>query len=382
MKIGRAASTFVICGLTAGIAHLAAQDAAPSTLHVTITSPDDDAYVSGPIQLRAVVDPAGSAVGVTFFVDGRQVCRTAKPPYECDWDAGDVIAKHQIRVVAAGGGARSVATIATKGAGFVESVDVELVHVTASVRGPKNRYVRGLPKTAFRVSEDGQPQTISHFLSEGVPLDLVLAIDVSSSMTAAMPKVKEAVKQFLAALGPQDRVTVLGFNDNIFTLTRKASDPADRARAVDRLAPWGATALYDVIIAGVDLLGREAGRKAFVVFTDGEDQGSHAPIIDAEHRLETSGVSLYMIGQGRGVQIDGLKKVMTRLSGATGGRALVNENLHQAFADILDELSNQYLIGYSPTNTRHDGTLRHLKVEVDGHYEVRAREVYRAQAGK
>ena len=73
-------------------------------------------------------------------------------------------------------------------------------------------------------------------------------------------------------------MTLLGFNDTIFTLTRKTTDPAERVRAVDRLAPWGATALYDVILRGIDMLGRQIGRKALVVFTDGEDQGSHVAL--------------------------------------------------------------------------------------------------------
>jgi Ca-activated chloride channel family protein len=362
---------------------LAAQ--APAAVRVKITAPEDDSYISGPTLLKADIDPAGDATAVTFFADGRQVCRLSKAPFECEWDAGAAIAEHQIRVVvSAAGGVRVVDTIATKGAGFAESVDVDLVHVTASVVDGK-KYLRGLPRTAFRVFEDGQPQAITHFASEGVPLDLVLAIDVSSSMTESMPKVKTTVKEFLGAISPKDQVTVLGFNDSIFTLTRKSSDPATRLRAVDRLAPWGATALYDTVIAGVDLLGRETGRKAILVFTDGEDQGSHAAISDAERKLESSGVTLYMIGQGRGIRMEPLKKTMNRLAGASGGRAFVTEkidDLRQAFGEVLDELSNQYLLGYTSTNPRRDGTLRKLKVEVDGHHQVRAREAYRAPGAR
>jgi VWFA-related protein len=218
-----------------------------------------------------------------------------------------------------------------------------------------------------------------------VPLDLILAVDVSSSMKQAIPKVKESVKEFLSALTPRDQVTLLGFNDTIFTLTRKSRDSAQRLRAVDHLAPWGATALYDVIIAGADMLGRETGRKAMLVFTDGEDQGSHASLLDAERRLQASDMTLFMVGQGRGVRAEPLKKIMNRLAVATGGRALMTEKvdeLRSAFADILRELSNQYLLGYTPTNGRHDGTLRRLKLDVDGHHEVRSREAYRAASPK
>ena len=218
-----------------------------------------------------------------------------------------------------------------------------------------------------------------------MPLEIVVAIDISGSMTPAMPKLKKAVKEFLADVPKQDLVTLLGFNDNIFTLTRKTSDPAERMKAVDRLASWGSTALYDVLLRGVEILGRQTGRKALVVFTDGEDQGSHATINDVERRLQSSDVTLYMIGQGRGVTMEPLKKIMERLSTPTGGRALSTDSaddLHAAFTDLLDELSNQYLLGYQSSNTRRDDAWRKIKVDVDGHHDVRARLGYRALAGK
>jgi VWFA-related protein len=122
-----------------------------------------------------------------------------------------------------------------------------------------------------------------------------------------------------------------------------------------------------------------------LVFSDGEDQGSHASLADVERRLEASDVSLYMIGEGRGVKLEALQKIMTRLASKTGGRSIVTEkvdDLRSAFTEILDELSHQYLLGYTSTNTSHDGALRHLKVEVDGRHQVRAREAYRAPERK
>ena len=351
-----------------------------------ILSPGDDAYVSGSTLLRARVDPPDAVVSLTFFVDGRQACALTRVPFECEWDAGATIAEHQVRAVAAmKGGARVVQTIRTKAVGYAERVDVDVVQVTVSVSDSRGRFVKGIPQDAFHVQEDGRPQAITHFASEDVPLELVAAIDISGSMAPAMPKVKTAVKEFLTEVPAQDRVTLLGFNDSIFTLTRKATDTTERMKAVDRLAPWGSTALYDVLLRGVDILGRQTGRKALVVFTDGEDQGSHATINDVERRMQSSDVTLYMIGQGRGVTMDSLKKVMERLSAPTGGRAIFTDSideLHTAFADLLDELSNQYLLGYQSSNNRRDDAWRRIRVEVDGHHEVRARQGYRALAGK
>jgi VWFA-related protein len=353
---------------------------------VKIVSPGDDAYVTGATLLRATIVPAEAVTGMTFFVDGRQVCALTAPPFECEWDAGATITAHQVRAVATlRGGSRVVQTVRTKSVGYVERVDVDVVQVTVTIADGHGKFVRNVPQSAFHVFEDGRPQAVSHFASEDVPLEVVAAIDISGSMAPAMPKVKTAVKEFLRDVPPEDQVTLLGFNDSIFTLTRKATDPAERIKAVDRLAPWGSTALYDVLLRGVEILGRQTGRKALVVFTDGEDQGSHATIHDVERRLQSSDVTLYMIGQGRGVTMEPLKRIMERLSVPTGGRALFTDSvdeLHVAFADLLDELSNQYLLGYQSTNSKRDDAWRKIKVDVDGHHDVRARQGYRALAGK
>jgi VWFA-related protein len=353
---------------------------------IHILSPDDGALISGPTVLRAHLEPVDAAVAVTFFVDGRQVCALTRQPWECDWDAGPVVAEHQVRAVATlSGSGRVVHTIRTKGIGYNERVDVDVVQVTVTVGDGRGRFIAGLPQAAFHVFEDGRPQAITHFAADGIPLELLVAIDISGSMAPAMVKLKQSVKEFLSEVPAQDQVTLLGFNDSIFTLARKSTVPADRVRAVDRLAPWGSTALYDVILRGVEMLGRQAGRKALIIFTDGEDQGSHATLADVERKLQASDITVYMIGQGRGVTLESLKRIMERVVAPTGGRALFTDNideLHGAFTDLLNELSNQYLLGYSPTNPRRDDAWRRIKVDVDGHHDVRARQGYRLTVSK
>ena len=348
---------------------------------LTIESPTGDMYISGATPLRAKTNPADAAMTVTFFVDGRQACALKAPPWECDWDAGARVAEHQVRAVATlRNGARLVQTVRTRTIGYTERVNVDVVQVTVTVSDGHGKFVPNIPRASFHVFEDNRIQEISHFASEDIPLELLVAIDISGSMGPSMGKLKAAVKEFLSDVPAQDQVTLLGFNDSIFTLTRKQTNLAERAKAVDRLASWGSTALYDVVLRGVEMLGRQVGRKALVIFTDGEDQGSHATLGDVERKLQSSDVTLYMIGQGRGVTMEPLKKVMERIANPTGGRALFTESideLHGAFGELLDELSNQYLIGYASTNPVHDNGWRRIRVEVDGHHEVRARQGYR-----
>ena len=360
--------------------------APPPGLELHIVSPEPDFYVSGTTLLKAEIRPAALATRVAqllFFVDGKQVCNVLDPiAAECTWDAGDDVKPHVFRVVAnLIGGGRLIASARTKGLEQVEKVNVEVVQVTAVV-SDNNRFVSGLPPTAFRLSEDGVPQVVSHFSSEGSPLEIVVAIDVSESMTANMPQLKNAVKKFLGALGPKDQVTLVAFNDNMFTLTRRETSIAQRTRAVDRLAPWGGTALYDVLVRGVQQLSRAAGRRVLVVFSDGDDRSSHATINAVEKAVRANDATLFMVALGRGVREAQLKSGIERLVNLSGGRALFvdrSDQLDQPFAEILEELSNQYMLGYESTNPRRDGRWRELKIEVPGTgYSVRARQGYRA----
>jgi VWFA-related protein len=355
----------------------------PASPRVQIVSPEPTAFISGPTTLQATVEPATGVTTVAFFVDGRQVCELGVPPFDCEWDAGRDVVAHQIRVVASlDGGGRVVRTIRTRGLQYADKVEVDAVQVTVTVTDNKGKFVPGIPQSSFRVFEDGKLQTLGYFASEDVPLELTVAVDISGSMGPVMPRLKRAVKNFLGSVPINNQVTLLGFNDSVFTLTRRATNNDDRMRAVDRLAPWGATALYDVIVRGVDMLGRQTGRRALVIFTDGEDQGSHVTIEDVERRLQASDVTLYMIGQGRGVTHDYLRRVMQRLTVPTGGRAFTTDSidaLQGAFEELLEELSNQYLLGYQPTYTFRDDTWHEIRVEIEGQpLNIRARQGYRA----
>jgi VWFA-related protein len=350
-----------------------------------IAAPTDGTYLSGPARLVAVIEPASAATSVsqvTFFADGRQVCSVARSPFQCDWDAGEGINEHQIRVVASlKDGRRLVATVRTRGLEYAEAVDVDVVQVTAVVTDGDGRFIRGLTEKDFKIWEDDKPQHISSFAAENIPLELVAAVDVSSSMTDALPQVKEAAKAFLAGLQPADQATVLGFNDNIFTLARRSTDQAARARAIDRLAPWGGTALYDVIIKSVDLLGRQSGRRSIVLFSDGDDQSSHAPLDAAVARTEGSDATIYAIGQGRAVRAADLQKLMKRIASVSGGRAFFTEDSHklsEIFEEILEDLRNQYLVSCPAPGNQRDGAWHRIRVEVaGGKYQVRARQGYR-----
>jgi Ca-activated chloride channel homolog len=155
---------------------------------------------------------------------------------------------------------------------------------------------------------------------------------------------------------------------------------------VDRLAPWGGTALYDAVLTAMGSVGKQPGRRALVVFTDGEDQSSVATLKRVQDRLETSDATVYTIGLGRSVRNATLSDLLERLSRVSGGRSFLIDNvdrLEGVYDEIVEELSNQYLLSYASTNEKRDGTWRKIEVDVQGGpYQVRHRQGYRAPGGR
>jgi VWFA-related protein len=357
----------------------------PAQGSARITSPEDGSYLMGAVRFTIAFEPLSIVPRVRevrWFANGRQVCATAVPPFSCEWDAGEMVNEHVIRAVATLDGARQlVANARTRAVEFAQSVDVDVVQVTAVVTDGSGRFVTGLKASDFKVYEDGREQAISSFAAENIPLELVTAIDVSSSMTRALPDVKRHAAGFLAQLRPADQVTVLGFNDKIFTLARRSTDQAVRARAIGRLAPWGGTALYDAIVHALGILGRQSGRRSLLVFSDGEDQSSHATVASVVQRAEASDATIYVIGQGRALKATALQQLMQRLAAGSGGRAFFTDQdtkLEAIFEDILADLRHQYVLAYPAPDSARNGEWHAIRVEIPGRgHTVRARLGYR-----
>ena len=351
-----------------------------------IEEPAPGRYVSGLITLRARVEPEGLPVlRIAFTADGHPVCAREAPPWECPWDAGTDVVAHHIRAVAVlTDGTRLVDSVRTEAAGFAPVVDVEVVQVAATVSDDKGRLVKGLGRAAFRVFEDGRPQEVTHFIGADAERELVVVVDMSGSMVSAMARCREAVKRFLATVRSVDHVTLLAFNGSVFTVSRREATPEARLRAVDRLRAWGSTALYDAVLRGLDILEKHRGRRALVLFTDGEDMGSHATVEDIQRRIEVSATPVYVVAQGRGMREAGLKGVLDRVAGVSGGRAFYTdrvEELEGVFSEIGEDIASQYLLAYAPAEVVRDGGWRTIRVEVAGtKYAVRARQGYRATA--
>jgi VWFA-related protein len=347
-----------------------------------ITSPQEGAVVSSELRLEAVIDPPVDVQTVRFSVNGRLVCTATRTPYGCMWNPGDVVRGHHVRVVAVlADGRQLVANVRTKDLGYAERVrtDAVLVPVIVTHRG---EFVRGLKAQDFEILEDGVPQPIASMVTEGAPLDLVLAIDISGSMEHALGDVKVAVKQLLSKLRPGDAATLIGFNDTTFIVAEREKDQRVREDAIELLSAWGGTALYDATVRTLDLVSREWGRKGVVIFSDGDDRHSLTTRDAALARVQSSDAMLYAIGYAGGASVPQLRTRLEGYARATGGRAFFpnqTRELDGVFDSIVSELANQYVLSYSSNNVKQDSTWRDIKVRIRrGDYDVRARQGYRA----
>jgi VWFA-related protein len=263
---------------------------------------------------------------------------------------------------------------------------IEVIAVAATVRDTDGRLVKGLPREAFEVYDDGQRQMVTQFTNERVPLSLGVLIDVSDSMFGQRIKdARAAVDRFLFdLLDASDEFFVLAFNHEPRFLTGWTTSPAAVRQALDQLRPWGGTAEYDAILAALPIFAkRTKPRASLLLITDGADTASDAKLRDVRSAMLQSDAFAFAIA------IDPPDRVAinTRVNAVAlkdvtdngGGRTEVARNAEElvtATASIAEELNNQYLIGYNAPH-KADGQFHGIRVAVrGGEYRVRARKGY------
>ena len=287
-------------------------------------------------------------------------------------------------------------------------VSTEVVNVYTVVEDKKKHLIPDLKKEDFELEGDGRPQEIRYFSREtDTPITMGIMVDTSPSQGKVLGIEQEEAKAFLhEVMRVKDLAFVLHFDVDVELLQDFTADQRLLAHAIDETVinggargvlpgPFptsdsgGATHLYDAVyLASNDLLKNEVGRKVLILLTDGEDQGSKVKLQTALEAAQKSDVINYSVaiidrsfywGHTMGFGGD---SVLKKLSDDTGGSVLeVNraKDTSAAFQQIARELRTQYLLGYTPTNTKHDGSYRKIRVQVNnGDYRVQARRGYYA----
>ena len=280
-------------------------------------------------------------------------------------------------------------------------VSVSLVDVFFTVKDKQGNLVPHLTRDDCTISEDKAPQTLKSFVAETQqPITLGILLDTSGSQQRVLPLEQDVGSQFLSrVLRQKDEAFLLSFDVDVDLLQDYTNSPRLLARAMGKAeintaggngaggipgagggtvptygTPKG-TLLYDAVyLASNEKMNQESGRKAMILLTDGEDEGSRNKIQDAIAAAQKSNVLVYVIliadrGFYGGFGYSGYS-AMKKLTEETGGRLIdVGNNgkkLEAAFQQIEDELRTQYVATYTPSNLKMDGTFRHLGVECRG----------------
>ncbi len=262
---------------------------------------------------------------------------------------------------------------------FTLSVNVQLVQIPVSVTSKDGKLVDNLPQSSFQVFEDNTQQEITLFKHEDIPLSLGLVIDNSGSMRNKRQRVNSAALNFVRESNPEDETFIVDFDDEAYLRQQFTASMADLVDALRDIDTRGETALNDAIYVSLDHVKTGSrDKKALLVITDGEDNKSKYGINALlTHIRETKDVTIYAIGllednDDRG----GLfgkppskkaKDDLKQIAELTGGEAYFPKTVDEV-ADICKtiarDLRNQYTLGYSPKNTKHDGGYRTIRVNV------------------
>src|SRR6267142_4485768 len=279
---------------------------------------------------------------------------------------------------------------------------VNLVNLFATVRDKNKRIVGDMKQEDFKVFEDNQQQKIAFFSKEvTLPITLGLLIDTSGSERNRLGAEQEAATRFMErVMRKGDEAMVISFDFNVDLLVDFTDDPAQIARAINRArigavsgggtpgpipSNIGGTHFYDAVyLACSEKLATEAGRKALVIITDAQDEGSKLKLeeaIEAAQRTDTVVHVLLIHDPG----FSWRPEVATKLSDETGGRTIElssEKKLMEAFDQISEELRSQYTVGYYPANAAKDGKFRKIRVATTNKdYKILARKGYYAPQG-
>ena len=277
---------------------------------------------------------------------------------------------------------------------------VNLVNLFATVRDKSKRIVGDLKQEDFKVFEDNEEQKIAFFSKEvTMPITLGLLIDTSGSEQNRLGAEQEAASRFLEhVMKKGDMAMVISFDLDVDLLADFTDDRGQIERAINKArigavsggvvtpgtipSNTGGTHFYDAVyLACNDKLATEAGRKALVIITDAQDEGSKLRLeeaIESAQRTDTVVHVLLVHDPGYSWRPDVAKK----LSDETGGRTIEvssQKKMTEAFDQISEELRSQYTVGYYPANTSKDGRFRKVRVETPGkEYKILTRKGYYA----
>jgi Ca-activated chloride channel family protein len=255
---------------------------------------------------------------------------------------------------------------------------VEVVSMNVTVADTAGRYITDLEQGDFQVYEDGVKQDLVFYNKANSPIALSILLDTSASMESRLSTAQEAAIGFSRKLRAQDLAEVIDFDSRVVTLAPFTNNIPALEQAIRKTSAGGSTSIYNAVYIALKDLKKimapnldEIRRQAIVVLSDGEDTSSLLPfeeVLDLAKRSDTAIYSIGLRDEDDGNATKGFKEaefVLRQFSQETGGRAFFPAKLADlagVYGQISDELSSQYIIGYTSKNTKHDGTWRRIVV--------------------
>jgi Ca-activated chloride channel homolog len=280
-----------------------------------------------------------------------------------------------------------VGAVTKTGDKYTYRSQVNEVTLSATVLDARRHLVTNLAPTNFAIYEDNQPQKITSFKREDIPVSIGIVVDNSGSMRTKRAAVTKAVLNLIQASNPQDEVFVVNFNDDPYLDQDFTNKIGPLHEALDRVDSRGGTALYDAVIASADHLakGAKKEKKVLLVVTDGVDNESRESLESAIRKVQDdNGPTIYTIGiLGDEPGIKRAKRALQSLSDQTGGVAFFPKDLMEVdeiSQEVARDIRNQYSLTYKPSNPRSNGGYRKVKVEARApgykDLQVRTRDGY------
>ncbi|MGC9970403.1 MAG: VWA domain-containing protein [Bryobacteraceae bacterium] len=250
--------------------------------------------------------------------------------------------------------------------------DTRLVVLHATVVDKHGKLITDLPRSAFRVYEDGVEQPLKLFKREDVPVSMGIVVDNSGSMRDKRKKVEDAAMALVKASNPQDEVFIVNFSDEAYLDVDFTSDLKKLEDGVARIDSRGGTAMRDAIDVSMDHLKKKAKRdkKVIVVVTDGNDNASEIALEKLIQKAQQREVLIYTIGllnEEEPREAKRAKRSLDAITTATGGQSFYPsqvEDVGKFTLTVAHDIRNQYTLAYSPLNQTLDGGFRQIKVTV------------------
>ncbi len=323
---------------------------------------------------------------VEIYLDGKFLKDLSAPPYVIDYDFGQIPKNRTLKLLVKDIHKIVILESEINSYQFDDArmVDVAQVVVPVVVTDQNGYYIKDLNLDDFIITEEGVDKKITYFDKKGkTKFNLVLLMDISSSMKDKIGDVKDAAKIFLEALiTKKDKAIIVMFNHEVFEDTDFTNNIDELINSLSIAFPFGATALYDAVAYCTKLLKGVPGRNIIILFSDGEDNSSYIDPFTLIKRVERSNSVIYSIGKRTSFYDDiRYQDILKNISVSSGGITFLFDDISDIpsiYREIRRDIKAKYILQFKPQKKGKLKRFRKITVSVKGkkRYKIRTIKGY------